>query len=132
MNDLSPYNSQLPALQQQHAQAFNTVSRSLGKVKIKLTDQQFRSLVQVVALNVARTRETKGLFLLADLRELYLLSEKLKRRMLSHKSEFTLSLNMTEAAALYMCLDNTEFAEFAIYESNLSLFIIQEIDKQTV
>jgi hypothetical protein len=113
------------------AETLTGITAALRKVKLKLTISQLRSLAVIVQSYVSR-QKAKGLFELADLYDAYMLSEKLRTKMLSGQLKVNLTLKMSEARALYNVLDNTEFAVFAIYENNLAFFIISEIDKQTV
>lgn len=136
MEDIAPSNNSIQAqgLNQLATaqQTFNSLTRAMGKVKVKLTSDQLRSVANIVAYNLATAGHRKGLFELADLLELYKLNEKLKKQMLNTKAQVKLSLNMCEASSLYLCLDRTEFSEYAIYETNLAFYIITEIDSQTV
>jgi hypothetical protein len=113
------------------ADTLSSLTAALRKVKLKLTISQLRSLAVIVQMHVNR-QKAKGLFELADLYEAYLISEKLRNKMISGATKVNISLKMSEARALYNVLDNTEFAHFAVYESNLAFYIISEIDKQTV
>lgn len=113
------------------AETLYGIMAALRKIKIKLTMSQLQSLTVIVKSHVSR-QKAKGLFELADLYDAYMLSEKLRTKMLSRQLKVSLNLKMSEARALYNVLDNTEFAEFAIYENNLAFYIISEIDKQTV
>lgn len=128
--DITPYktNSPAPIIAQE---SFNTIGKALGKVKLKLTRQQFGSIAMLLQISVSKARP-KGLFELAALQEAYKLAEKFRLKLMHNPEKVKLSLNMSEAAALYDVIDTTEFAEFAQYEANLALFVISEIDKQTV
>lgn len=128
---IQPANADLLPAYVMPAETLHGITAALRKVKIKLTISQLRSLAVIVQSHVSR-QKAKGLFELADLYDSYLLSEKLRTKMLSGQLKVNLTLKMSEARALYNVLDNTEFAEFAIYENNLAFFIISEIDKQTV
>jgi len=127
---LQPTGNLLPA-HLMPAETLSGIAAALRKVRIKLNISQLRSLAVIVQAHVNR-QKPKGLYGLADLYDAYLLAEKLRGKMISGQAKVNLTLKMSEARALYNVLDNTEFAEFAIYENNLAFFIISEIDKQTV
>lgn len=113
------------------AETLTGITAALRKVKIKLSISQLRCLAVIVQMQVNR-QKAKGLYELADLYDAYLLSEKLRGKMITGQLKINLSLKMNEARALYNVLDSTEFADFAVYEANLAFYIISEIDKQTV
>jgi len=113
------------------ADTLSSITAALRKVKIKLTISQLRSLAVIVQMHVNR-QKAKGLFELADLYDAYHIGEKLRTKMISGATKVNISLKMSEARALYNVLDNTQFADYAIYEYNLAFYIISEIDKQTV
>lgn len=130
MEDVATYNSPLPA-HTMPEKALLSIGRSMSRVKIKLTRQQLGSVAIIMQIYAHRA-EANGVYELAQLREVYLLAEKLRTKVMHGKQSVKLTLNMTEAAAMYNVFDNTDFAEFARYEGNLALYIIMEIDKQTI
>lgn len=130
MEDLTPYSRLAPAHTMQET-ALQSISAALKKVKIKLTRQQLGSIAVIMQMHVNKARP-RGVFELAQLYECYKLAEKLRLKMMRNPERVKLSLTLTEAAALYDVMDNTEFADFAQYESNLALYIIMTIDEQTV
>ncbi len=130
MEDITPYNRLTPAHAMQ-PEALQNISAALQKVKIKLTRQQLGSIAVILQMHAHKARP-KGVFELAQLHEVYKLAEKLRLKLMRNPERVKLSLTMPEAAALYDVMDNTEFAEFAVYETNLALYMIMEIDKQTL
>lgn len=130
MEDITPYSRLTPAHAMQ-PEALQSISNALRKVKLKLTRQQLGSIAVILQMHVHKLKPT-GLYELAHMHEAYKLAEKLRLKMMRNPERVKLSLTMPEAAALYDVLDNTEFADFAQYENNLALYIIMEIDKQTV
>lgn len=108
-----------------------SLTRAMRKVKIKLTIAQLRTLAVIVQSYVSM-QNVAGVDDLADLYDAYVLSEKLRGKMIGDRLNVNLSLKMNEARALYCVLIYTEFTKFAVYESNLALYIISVIDKQTV
>lgn len=131
MEDMTPYQSAPPAHMMAPA-TLSALTRALRKVKLKLTWQQLGSLAMITALYTHRCRP-EGINELATLHIAYKLSDKLRLKMMrSPQALVKLSLSMPEAAALNEVLAGTDFAEYAIYEGNLALRIIAEIDKQTV
>jgi uncharacterized protein YpbB len=114
-----------------HEHTLFSLTSCLQKVKIKLSVQQLRSIAVITQSYIAR-QQPRGVHELADLLEVYNLSDKLRKKVISATSVTRLSLKMNEARALYNVLDYTEFAEFAKYEAALAFTIIAEIDKQTV
>lgn len=130
MEDLTPYTRLAPAHTMPES-ALQNISAALQKVKIKLSRQQLGSIAVIMSMHVNKARP-RGVFELAQLYECYKLAEKLRLKMMRNPERVKLSLTMPEAAALYDVMDSTEFAEFAQYESNLALYIIMGIDKQTV
>lgn len=138
MEDIAPYTTGTMQLGgdwselARQALAFKSLTRALCKIKVKLTVDQLRSLYNILQLSLSRTGEVKGLFLLSDLREHYMLSQKLQRRLLNPSAKVTLSLTISEAATLYNVIDNVHLPDEAMYEANLIFYIISEMDKQTV
>lgn len=130
MEDLTPYKGMAPA-HLMRADTLQSISGALKKVKLKLTRQQLGSIAIIMQMHVHELKPT-GLYELAHMHEAYKLAEKLRLKMMRNPDKVRLSLTLPEAAALYDVMDSTEFAEFAQYESNLALYIIMEIDKQTV
>lgn len=130
MEDITPYNRLTPAHAMQ-PEALQSISAALRKVKLKLTRQQLGSIAIIMQMHVNKARP-RGVFELAQLYECYKLAEKLRLKMMRNPERVKLSLTLPEAAALYDVMDNTEFADFAQYESNLALYIIMTIDEQTV
>jgi hypothetical protein len=108
-----------------------SLTRAMRKVKIKLTIAQLRTLAVIVQSYVSM-QNVAGVDDLADLYDAYVLSEKLRGKMIGDRLNVNLSLKMNEARSLYCVLTYTEFAKFAVYEKNLALYIISVIDKQTV
>lgn len=114
-----------------HEHTLMSLKSCLKKVKLKLSVQQLRSVAVIVQSHIARQRPA-GIYALADMFEVYKLSDKLRQKVLKASDTTKLSLTMSEARALYDVLDVTEFQEFAKYEATLAFAIIAEIDKQTV
>ncbi len=131
MEDITPYQSAPPA----HLMApatLNALTRALQKVKLRLTWQQLGSLAMITALYTHRCRPD-GVSELANLYTAYKLSEKMRLKIMrTPQPVVKLNLTMPEAAALTEVLDSTCFEEFAVYETNLAMWVIGEIDKQTV
>lgn len=131
MEDLTHYKSAPPAHMMAPA-TLNALTRALRKVKLKLSWQQLGSLAMITAMYTHRCRPD-GVNQLSTLHIAYKLSDKLCLKMMrSPQAIVNLCLTMPEAAALNEVLTGTEFEQYAIYESNLALRIIAEIDKQTV
>ena len=131
MEDITPYQSAPPAHMMAPA-TLNALTRALRKVKLKLTWQQLGSLAMITALYTHRCRPD-GVSELANLYTAYKLSEKMRLKIMrTPQPVVRLNLTMPEAAAINEVLAGTDFAEYAIYEGNLALRIIAEIDKQTV
>jgi hypothetical protein len=131
MEDITHYQSAPPAHMMSPA-TLSALTRALRKVKLKLTWQQLGSLAMITAMYTHRCRPD-GVSELATLHTAYKLSDKLRMKMMrSPQAVVKLGLTMPEAAVLNDVLAGTDFAEYAVYEANLALRIIAEIDKQTV
>lgn len=131
MEDITPYQTTPPAHMMAPA-TLSALTRALRKIKLKLTWQQLGSLAMITALYTHRCRPD-GVNELSTLHTAYKLSDKLRLKMMrSPQAVVKLGLTMPEAAALNDVLTGTDFAEYAVYEANLALIIISEIDKQTV
>lgn len=124
------------ALQPAHLMPEHTLlslTRAMRKVILKLTWQQFGSLAMITSLYPNRCPQPGSVEELAVLHMAYKLSERLRQRMMRGPVPIVkISLSMPEAAALNGLLSGTDFADYAVYEANLALRIIAEIDKQTV
>lgn len=130
MEDITPYARLTPAHAMQ-PESLQSISAALRKVKLKLTRQQLGSIAVIMQMHVHKLKPA-GLYELAHMHDAYRLAEKMRLKMMRNPERVKLSLTLTEAAALYDVMDNTEFADFAQYESNLALYIIMTIDEQTV
>lgn len=131
MEDITPYQSAPPAHMMAPA-TLSALTRALRKVKLKLTWQQLGSLAMITTLYTHRSRP-EGINELATLHTAYKLSEKMRIKIMrTPQPVVRLNLTMPEAAALTEVLDSTRFEEFAVYEINLAMWVIGEIDKQTV
>ncbi|MPL87602.1 hypothetical protein SDC9_33603 [bioreactor metagenome] len=110
----------------------SALTRALRKVMLRLTWQQLGSLALITATYTHRCRPD-GVGELANLYTAYKLSEKMRLKIMrTPQPVVRLNLTMPEAAALSEVLDSTCFGEFAVYEINLAMWVIGEIDKQTV
>lgn len=109
-------------------------SYALRKVKLQLTWSQLAFLALVCSEYFRNGGRRSGIAELATLYGAYKISEKLRLRVIRGRAYqiVNLTLNMAEAFTIYQILTGTDFADFAIYEANISSMIIGEIDKQTI
>lgn len=135
MQELATYNINLPAAATELGRVMAKeyqIGKLLRKIKIKLTAEQFRALNRVFTFWLNKTELDGDLYQQAYYLSVYkIYMTKLQKSIFNIRPKVTLSLDLIQADTLMTALQDYQF-DNSTYEMNVILFVIQEIDKQTV
>ena len=108
------------------------VSRLFRKVKITLSDSQFKALFHLIAFWLNKAPAKGELFEMAYYLAVHkLFNSKLQKAVFNLRSNVTISLDICQANTLMEALSDYQLNNSS-YEMMTIRHIIQEIDKQTV
>ena len=134
MGEITIYTNNMPSTESVGAipSKLGDISRLFRKVKITLSDSQFKALFHLIAFWLNKAPAKGELFEMAYYLAVHkLFNSKLQKAVFNLRSKVTISLDICQANTLMEALSDYQLNNSS-YEMMTIRHIIQEIDKQTV